>query len=157
MAKDHALSFSTLVVSAGREMTLSNFFDNWSINHPAEQDAFAAFLKRDGWAGGGDVERVEIVTRIRHNGKAFVMRDLSFRPVQSQNTGRTNWTVHRKGQRGVWSELAYLDAASDHRCFIVRFPGVRANGGVADARPSFDLACALVFKTLCKAETKQAA
>lgn len=53
------LSLRRRVRSAGREMSLGEFLSAWRL---ASTSSLVAGLKARGWAGGGDVERVELCT-----------------------------------------------------------------------------------------------
>lgn len=77
---------------------------------------------------------------------AFTERGLSFRPSRDASTGLLNWSVHRKRERGLISELGFIRAATDGKCYLI----TGMTGHVADARPSFEEACDLVRKRLTK-------
>lgn len=47
------------VSSTGRVLPLGEWLAGWSLE---PSSTLVPFLKREGWAGGGDVERVELVT-----------------------------------------------------------------------------------------------
>jgi hypothetical protein len=53
------LSLRRRVLSAGREMSLGEFLAAWRLD---PSSSLVAGLKSRGWAGGGDVERIELCT-----------------------------------------------------------------------------------------------
>ncbi|BCH33203.1 hypothetical protein MesoLjLc_51330 [Mesorhizobium sp. L-8-10] len=72
--------------------------------------------------------------------KDFVRGNFSFRRSVFQPSGRPHWTIHPKGERSAIR--GGITEASDGETYIV---SITTDGGVDDARPSFEAAVALAL------------